>query len=493
MIRKFLFYILLFTVTAFGFTSCEKDYLQVNTDPNNPTQSSVELVLPTGLGFTSYVLGNSFQILGGLWAQYWTQGPTGSQYKTQDQYTVTSSEYDRQWQDLYSGPLTDFKYIIDEGTKSNRKNYTAIGKIMQAFVFQYLTDLHGDIPFSEALNPSNQSPKFDPQEKVYDGLIKLVDEGLSLIDENSIDHPGNEDLLFGGDMHLWKKFANTLKLRIFLRQAYVRPTVAESGIKAMYAAGAQFLETGENALIGFTTEVFNRNPLFATYQTLTSDNLVASLTAINYFQSTSDPRVDVFYQKATASPNQGNHAGILQGNGTNLSNQNANSYSKPGPAVGGPNGGEDAPVVFMSAAESYFLQAEAVVRGWGTGNAKALYDNGVKSSFLQWGLSSANATTYLSQSAVSFPASAGTEEKIKAIIFQKWASMAGSQNLEAWTEWRRTGYPDIFTVSASSNIGNKFPARILYPSSEATRNPNTPPQKTVSDKVWWDVNTTGQN
>jgi len=82
---------------------------------------------------------------------------------------------------------------------------------------------------------------------------------------------------------------------------------------------------------------------------------------------------------------------------------------------------------------------------------------------------------------------------MKAIISQKWISMDGTQNLEGWTEWRRTGYPDIFEVSATSNIGNKFPVRILYPDIEVTRNPNTPPQKTVTDKLWWDVNTTGQN
>jgi hypothetical protein len=491
--KKLFYKTFLFTAMVFGLIACEKNYLDVNTDPNNPTSSSVDLVLPAGLGFTAYVLGNPFQILGGLWSQYWTQGPTGSQYKTEDQYTVVGSDFDRQWQDLYAGPLNDFKYIVDEGTRLNRKNYAAIGKIMQAFVYQYVTDLHGDIPFSEALNPLNQTPVFDPQEKVYDGLITLVDEGLALIDENSSDHPGTDDLVFEGDMHSWKKFANTLKLRIYLRQAYVRPAVAEAGIKAMYAAGAEFLVTGEDAYIGFVDEAFNRNPLFSTYQPLGSDNIVASLTALNHFQATNDPRIDVFYQRATASPNAGNHAGILQGNGTNLINQSANSYSKPGPAVGGPNGGEEAPVVFISAAESYLLQAEAVARGWGTGNAKALYDNGVRASFLQWGLTTTVANTYLAQSSVTFPESGSTEEKVEAIITQKWASMAGSQNLESWTEWRRTGYPDIFTVSASSNIGNKFPARILYPSSEATRNPNTPEQKTISDKVWWDVNTTGQN
>jgi hypothetical protein len=169
-------------------------------------------------------------------------------------------------------------------------------------------------------------------------------------------------------------------------------------------------------------------------------------------------------------------------------------WSKPGPDVGGPEaGGGDAAVVLMSAAESYLLQAEAVARGWATGDAKTLYENAVKASFEYWGLSAAEATTYLSGSAVAYPAAGSLEQKIDAIITQKWVSMNGTQNLEAWTEWRRTGYPDIFQVSGTSNIGNVFPVRILYPDSEISRNPNTPAQKSVTDKVWWDVNTTGQN
>ena len=180
-------------------------------------------------------------------------------------------------------------------------------------------------------------------------------------------------------------------------------------------------------------------------------------------------------------------------------NQNANSYSKPGPAIGGPitaddpNGGADAPVIFLSAAESYFLQAEAIARGWGTGDAKEMYENGIASSFIFWNLSDADINDYLGQAAIQFPAAGSAEQQVKAIITQKWASMCGTENIEAWTEWRRTGYPDFFVISKTSSIGAKFPTRILYPDSEVTSNPNTPPQKTVSDKVWWDVNTTGQN
>lgn len=486
----------LITITAgmlAPFSSCKK-ILDVNTDPNNSTQASIDLVLPSALGYTAYNMANRYQILGGLWAQYWTQGPTASQYRTIDQYAIVSTDFNTPWNSLYSGPLQDMKYIIDEATAAGRNNYAAIGKFMQAYIYQYLTDLHGDIPFSQALDASNATPGFDTQEQVYDGLIKLVDDGLALLSESSSDHPGNDDLYYQGDMSAWHKFANTLKLRIYLRQAYVRPSVAQAGIQAMYTAGAQFLGTGDDADMQFTTTTFNQHPLYMTFQALTSANLIASNTALEYMENSNDPRIDVLYQRATAAPNSGNHAGIDQGNGPNLpGTQNDRSYSKPGPAVGGPDGGAAAPVILMSAAESYFLQAEAVLRGWGSGNAQTLYENAIKASFAYWQLSNAQATTFLGQPSVNYPAAGSTEEKLKAIISQKWISMDGTQNLEGWTEWRRTGYPDIFEVSATSNIGNKFPVRILYPDIEVTRNPNTPPQKTVTDKLWWDVNTTGQN
>ena len=488
------FLIIMVMAGVLGSVSSCKKALDINTDPNNSTQASIDLVLPSALGYTAYNMGNRYQILGGLWGQYWTQGPTASQYKAYDQYSIVNTSFNAEWTSLYSGPLQDLKYIITEATANGRENYAGIAKIMQAYIFQYLTDIHGDIPFSEALDPANPTPKFDSQEQVYDGLITLVDEGLALITESSSDHPGDDDLYHQGDMLLWKKFGNTLKLRIYLRESNVRPNVAQAGIQAMYAANAEFLEAGEDGDMPFTTQTFNQNPLFMTYQALTEANIIASKTALQYMQDNNDPRIDVLYQRATLAPNAGLHAGIDQGNGANLTgNQNDRSYSKPGPAVGGPDGGETAPVVLMSAAESYFLQAEAVARGWGTGNAQSLYEAGVRASFTYWGLTTGQANTYLALPAIAYPGGGSLEERVEAIITQKWISMDGTQNLEGWTEWRRTGYPAIFHVSLSSNIGQNFPQRILYPDTEQTRNPNTPPQKPLTDKVWWDVNTTGQN
>ena len=485
-------------------SSCKKDFLDVNVDPNSPTTASVDLVLPTAQVYTAYVFGDPYQILGGFWAQYWTQGPTANQFSNYDQYSINSGDFDRQWIDMYAGPLNDLRYIVEESQKTDNNNYAAIAKFMQAYLFQYVTDMQGDVPFKEALlGATNLTPKFDTQQEIYDGLITLVDEGLALLDENSDKHPGADDLFYHGDMHLWMKFANTLKLKIYLRQAYVRPAVAEAGVKALYAANAEFLDFEETAAVQFTTATFNQHPLFTFINSPNQGefNILASQTGLGYMLNLDDPRVDIFYRKATLGAGAGTHVGIPQGKGRILPNPatlDDRQFSKPGPAVGGaPDagvaGGGEAPVILMSEAESYFLQAEAVVRGWGTGDAAQLYSDAIELSFLYWGLSSSQFNTYKAQSDVAFPAAGTTEQKLRAIITQKWVSMCGTQNIEAWTEWRRTGYPDIFTVSETSIIGNKFPTRVLYPDSEVTANPNTPAQKTVTDKMWWDVNTTGQN
>ncbi len=146
-----------------------------------------------------------------------------------------------------------------------------------------------------------------------------------------------------------------------------------------------------------------------------------------------------------------------------------------------------APVKLISAAESYFLQAEAVARGWATGSVATLFQNGIKASFDFLGIDATQYATYIATADdAQLPADAA--KQIKAIITQKYYAMNGFQGFEAWTEWRRTGYPDILVKSEASTLGtNELPARLLYPGTEITRNSNFPGLKEVTDKVWWDL------
>lgn len=474
-----------------AFVSCEKNYLDVNKDPNHPHVLVPKQILPAAIGHTAYVMGNEYQVIGGYWAQYWTQGPTGNQYNGYDQYLISNTTLDRPWSDLYSSPLTDFQDIIRLSSGTNDK-YVGISCIMQAYIYQVLTDLHGSVPFSEALKAEAgvYAPHYDSQQSIYDGLIPLIDKGIAAINSYAGDdiNPQEDDFIYGGDMDLWIRFANTLKLRIYMRQSEIRPNVAQAGIQAMVANGDQFISDGEDAAMLFYDANFNQNPLYMQIVSLGSFNILASNTALNFLRNNNDPRVDVFYRHATSGDSAGTHNGINQGEGKlpGYGGQDVVSgwFSKPSFTVAGP----ESPVIFLSAAESYFLQSEAVIRGWMPGDAKALYESGVTASFTYWGLDPAEAATYIAQPAIAFPDAGTQADKIKSVITQKWISMCGSECAEAWNEWRRTGYPDFFVVSATSQIGNNFPSIIFYPNSEQTLNPNTPPQHVITDKVWWDVN-----
>src|SRR5690606_29060586 len=144
---------------------------------------------------------------------------------------------------LYNGALADFREMERIAAENNQTQYVAISKIMQAYTYQIITDAWGDIPFNEALSGQNTggetlAPRFDAQEVVYDGIIQLIQDGQAMIDPGDAGHPSGDDLVYGGDMDLWNKFANTLLLRVYLRLSEVAPGKAQSGIAALYASGA---------------------------------------------------------------------------------------------------------------------------------------------------------------------------------------------------------------------------------------------------------------
>jgi hypothetical protein len=525
------------------FTGCKK-FRDVNTNPNSPEQVTINLLLPAAQGAIAQQLGGKFQIAGGIWSQYWTQDPSASQYRVFEQYQIDGSDINKAWNGLYSGALTDLDQIIRRA--GTQKNYIAIAKILKGYTFQILTDQFGDIPFTEALKGESDnitSPHYDRQEIVYNGLISLIKEGMSEIDVAG-SHPGQDDLIYGGDMDAWKKFGNTLLLRAYMRLSSITPTAAQQGIAELYANGIGFIAAGETAKIVYSAEPGNYNPLYSEINNSVLArqlNLIASATAIDSFLANNDPRITAFYYA------NGTFKGLRQGNYSSGSG----TYSTPSAAVGGDVRGSSeviaqaavAPVIFLSDYESLFLQAEAAVRGWGTGNDKALFESAVTANFNAYGAPITNgigtvfpaiiadslatsdttgypveirydvayaAHTYLKGDAGilngnyylggvhvsatpashwgAYPSTGTAQEKIQYIITQKWFSMCGNQSIEAWTEWRRTGFPDFFVVSVNSRIGNNFPVRFPYPDDETSNNLNFPGQKLVTDKVWWDAN-----
>ncbi len=468
-------------------TGCKK-YLDVNQNPNAPVTATENLVQPSTQAAIGMAVGNNLQVYGGIYSQFWTQNPTSSQYKAIDQYNPEPAAFDRVWGILYNDALADITLL----EQSRNPNYVAIALIEKAYAFQLLTDAFGDIPLKDALKGNqsgNQllSASYDPQSEVYDSIFAWTKRGVALAGSGS-NYPGTDDIIFGGGangMAKWKEFGNTLLLRAYMRISNVDPAKAQAGIQALYATNPVFLTT--DARIAYQNVGGNQNPLYAEGVGLgRTQNLVASNTAVNALTANSDPRLKVLYTSNAA----GNVVGIPQGS---FGTQPAVAPTFPAPITGGRFAtatgatAATAPVKLISAAESYFLQAEAVARGWANGSVQTLYNAGIKASFDALGVSATAYNTYIASSpAAQLPSDLAGQ--IRAIITQKYFAMIGFQGFEAWTELRRTGYPDILVRSAASTLGtNELPARLLYPETEITRNSAFPGVKRITDKVWWDL------
>ena len=475
---------------------CKKDkFLNVNTNPNYPASVPVNLVLPTCEANIGYMVGNTLGIYGGLWAQYWTQDPTyGSQYGNFDSYLNIPSDNDNVWQALYT-TATNLNFVIANADTS-QNNYAAIAYFLKAYDFQLLTDGWGDVPLSQALKGvGNLAPTYDPGQQVYDSIESWVYTGLKLVNFN-YSSPA-EDLIYpNASMTYWQQFANTLLLKIYMRECLKNPSRTTSGFSkltaSMTATGSGFMSVapttpgsdigGDDAALHYTAVTFQQFPLYATQVYLQVQNLCASAT-INYMLALNDPRISDFYTANAGSP--GVYSGELQGDYKALSGQ-PNTFAGVSAEIISPTSTQR----LLTASESDFLQAEAQVRGFLPGSAATSYAAGVTASIASWPNSAAiGATAYLAEDSVNFANASGAQAQINLIITQKWLSMCGNQNFEAWCEWRRTRFPSFFTLSPASQIApGQFPQRLVYPAAELNNNTSYPGSQPINKAVWWDIN-----
>ena len=321
-----------------------------------------------------------------------------------------------------------------------------------------------------------------------------------------------------------------------MRMSEKDPVRAQAGIAALNATpGVAYLGSGDDAKISFGfNNSNNKNPLNAEMTSTTlngTQNLVGSSTCIDSMNSNVDYRENVFYTSLA----NGTFAGLAQGHYDAV--VATTSICNPSPYVGGNSSTKalaaasaNAPVNLISSAESYFLQAEAVARGWAGGDDSVLFYQGIKASFdyYSFAFSSLNIQlaapgdlsldgftitndifltsdyayySYLhgdsiNVSPASVPAPAywsiysksnPLAAKLRTIITQKWFGMCGNEGFEAWCEFRRTGYPDFFVHSANSLIGTSLPVRFLYPTTESSRNTSFPGLQLITSKTWWDL------
>ena len=468
-------------------SGCKK-FLNVNQDPNNLVNAQAAQLLPTVEAAIGVALGDDYYPFGNIWAQYFTQSAVASQYKSIDAYLQVNTDFNYGWMHLYQSALINDQLMITSSLNNpTTVQYLALGYVLKAYTLQLTTDAFGDIPMNEALQGfANKNPVYDPQETVYDSIFSLLEQGKALMNNSDPNNPGAADLIFQGNMDNWIAFANTLELRAYLRLTQIDPTKAQAGVQALYASNASFLTT--NAQMTYTSTGGNQNPFYIKEVSLNyTVNLAASQTVIAAFVRNNDPRQFALFDTAgSASSGQvgpDTVAYLPQGASILFTNK---PTSPPSALVAGnpqdPNSAL-APLFLISQSESDFLQAEAIARGWGSGSsASSLFTAGIQASFTADGIPDSAANYIANAPDARFPAAAG---QIQAIITQKYYAMCGSQGFEAWTEWRRTGYPTFFVPSAASG-GRPVPLRFLYPQSELTANLHYPGTVPESTPVWWD-------
>jgi hypothetical protein len=489
---------ILFTVLAVLGASCKKDFLSVNEfNPNSASAVPANLVLPAALNTTSRIITSpgNFEFIY-LWYGCWCISGGYSQNASLTQYNLLNGAYQGNWNNIYLN-LQNYDYIDQSSATDQLKPYKAIAKIMKAYLFQTLVDIYGNVPYTQALKGSAADqilkPAYDDQQSIYEDLVIQLDAAMDLINTAPADaqEVGDFDIIYHGDMGLWLKFANTLKLRILINQAGMtgRDSYITGALATTPHTPADYIGAGEGAMLnpGYLQSATKMNPFYERFYkqdgSQQADGLgyyMAGQDACDFLGTYNDPRKLLLFAPYSGTNIKGNYYGALllapvpttSPLGTGIV-QNYNS---------------DSPM--MTDIESLFLQAEAAQRGFITGDAKALYVSAVTQSVTYLGGVAADAATYLGQTSAPLVNFTETTNPIQTIITQKWLALNGICPMSIWTDYRRTGYPSFIHFSADpAKLNPTPPVRLLYPQSEiSTNNDNVVAQGDISlftSKIFW--------
>lgn len=465
-------------------SSCTEEFAEINTDPNNPVTISPALLLPNAIQVSvDRYWGHStrYERLNIDAAMCWIQHLSRNIYINAegDTYEIPITVSSGTWNNLYNSALVNLEQVIElsgEGGEFANRNFEGIGLTMKAFTFSYLTDAFGPIPYSEALKgtaeESINSPKYDSMEEIYSGIL----EDLRLANEKlSVDGPPvTGDIMFDGDILRWKKFANSLRIKLANRQAAKKPAESRAIMQEILASPAQFpiFESNDDyAELLHANVIGSRNKMFDVFSTRSDWNI--STTLVNKLLELDDERLSVY---ALPTPD-GEFVGLPNG----LTDAAASTISAS--TIGQRFLDAEAPSLLMTYSELMFVLAEAAFDGDITGDHMEYLERGISASFEQNGVEMP--TDYLGR--------LGQIDK-EVIMTQKWIALFG-QGIEAWTEYRRTGFPVMPAPDPSAIFVNNgvLPTRIEYPPSEYSLNMNSLQEgiqmlggeDNMRSQLWW--------
>ena len=475
---KKILYILFTVILALSVWSCSESIMdEINKDVNDPGDMASSLIITDGMTASAFnVTGGDFTFYAsvyiehnaGTWGQFYNADIRSSQPSSSTTY---SNAWDAVYSNLYTLQTVRNK-CSDGGPEEGNYHTLGIAQILTALNLATLTDAMGDIPWTEALQPGVIfTPVLDKQENIYDAIFDLLDEAISNLDKETI-YPslGIQDVIYGGDTDLWKKFAYGLKARYKMRLSFRTPSYAEviSFANQSFTSGddqAQFIYNGNTS----------QSPFYCMFQD--RDYYSASQSLHDKLVERNDPRDDVFFMP---HPDAGDDL-IFAPNGTANQVQGAYSISAISSIT--------APTYFLSYHEIEFLKAEAYVRTGNLALADTALRKGVTAAFqkVNIGLTAADALDYFNTSVRS----KFTVNPLSEVMNQKYIAFFEEEAMEAYNDYRRLRAMGDNVINLDNPLNtNRFPLRFSYGSDDVTTNVNVRDaygdgMYVYTEKVWW--------
>lgn len=510
--------------------SCDS-FLDVNTDPNSPSQPVLDLLLPaTQVSIGVQIGGSNLNRVASVIAQHATTGGFS-------RFDYSGSTFQVAWNALYAEALTDLDLIIREGTTRQQWGYVGIAKLEKAYVYSVMVDLWGEIPFSEAgLGAENLNAKFDSGERIYAALFPLIDEAIADLNKTPYLSPGTADLFYRGDRLAWIRMGNTLKLKLLnqIRLVPAEQARVRTEINALIAGGQLITTNAQNFQFQFGTSETpqNRHPVHISEYRATKDFYMDQGFMERLF-NTDDPRLRhyIYRQTNNAGVNftrtSNGYGGRYTGDPTGIPADNAvratfGLYPYGGLYDNNPinnipatnvfltNAGTNTPAAhrivattdgsgagifpILTASMTNFILAEAALTLGTTGDPKTYLANGITLNFqainaftaapgnLGTPIPAATITAFVTNRLAQYDAAPATG-KLGVVMTEKYISLVGN-GIEAYTDYRRTGLPTLMTPISPVN---PFPLRFLYSLRELTTNTNAPAQNPFTKPVFWDL------
>lgn len=470
-----------FILSAFllvTFSGCKKSLDESNVNPNASETPQPDYLLTGAIKTSADTYWGTANNMNSslLFVQHWA----AIQYTDADRYILPNTSFEELWTNGYTKGIVNLNALIKLADAQQNPNYKGVALVLRSWIFCLQTDAYGDIPYRQAGDIENfLTPAYDAQKDVYLGLLNDLKLAQAALDPAA--KPILGDIIYGNDIASWKKFANSLRLRIALRIADREPVLAKETLATIASEGGGYISSNaEIAKVTYKASP-NQNPISNIFDT--RDDHRISKTMVDRLKGLTDPRLPVYASKAAATGEYtGVPNGLLTGDASNLGLART---SKPGAYFLAPT----APAVIMSYAEVLFDQAEAVERGFINGNAGDLYRQAIAASLAQYSVAPAEINNYLAQEEVQYDAA----NYKKSIGNQKWIALFG-QGLEAFAEWRRLDYPQL-NPAVAGTLNGKMPQRFVYPGTEQSLNPagykaavaHQGPDL-LTTKLWFDVN-----